>query len=240
MKNLIVDLDGTLVVCGRYYAAANEEVADTLAHLYGVEKELALELMAFIDVWAIRINKADGFRKERFPKSLAAAVAVTQFMTDPNGWIYPSVMEWALHRGNEVFDFEKSPYTPFEGALETLQQYRDAGWQVTICTKGDPEVQAGKIARHGIDKIAHHVEIVPRKDPEMLRHVCEKLGIDPATAVYVGDSVRDDMVPAKALGMKAVRVGTRSADKWLFDSSEDKASDEMIESFRDLPTAVPL
>lgn len=240
MKELLVDLDGTLVVCGRYYQAATDDVADAISTQLGIEKELVVELMHFIDVWAIRTNKEDGFRKERFPKSLGASVAVAQFMKDPNGWIFPSVMQWAVHRGMEVFDFEKSPYTPFEGALETLQAYRDAGWRITVCTKGDPEVQEGKIRLHGIDRIVHTVKVVPRKDAEMLRAVCEELGIVPEEAVYVGDSVRDDMVPAKALGMRAVRVGTAGVDKWLFDTSEDTVSDAFITSFKDLPMVVSL
>lgn len=239
LRHLIVDLDGTLVVCGRYYLAANDDVADALASHFGLDKALVRELIEFTDVWAIRAAK-EGFKKERFPRSLAAVAGAVQMICHPDGWIYPSVMEWALHRGEQVFDFEKSPYEPFVGALETLQLYKDHGWHLWVCTKGDEPVQVEKITRHGIDKLVDGWRVVSQKNPEVLRQFCEELHIPIDQAIYVGDSVRDDITPAKALGMRAVRVATMPEDHWVHDTAPDTLSDALIDSFRDLPTVVPV
>lgn len=240
MRDLISDLDGTALACGRYYGAANDDVADALASQFNIDKAHVRELLEYLDVWAIKMRPQDGFKKDRFPKSLCAAAAAVQFIADPDGLMYPTVCQWAFNRGLDVFDFEKTPYTPFEGSLDTYRRYKAAGWRVWIYTKGDPEVQVGKIRLHGIDQIADGWSVVPKKDADQLRRFCEANGIDPATAVYVGDSVRDDMKPANELGMTAVRVGTMSVDQWLHDTSADDYSDHYVESLKELPTVVLL
>jgi phosphoglycolate phosphatase-like HAD superfamily hydrolase len=240
VKDLIADLDGTVLACGRYYGAANDDVADALATQFDIDKAHVRELIEFLDVWAIKMRPGTGFQKDRFPKSLCAASAAVQFIANPDGIMYPAAVQWAFNRGNEVFDFQKSPYTPFDRALDTLKAYRVAGWRVWICTKGDQEIQDGKIKLHEIDKIVNGWQVVAKKDGETLRNFCHTFEINPLDAVYVGDSVRDDMKPAREIGMKAVRVRTNPIDSWLHDTSEDLHSHHQIESLKDLPTVVPL
>lgn len=240
-RTLIADLDGTVLVCGRYYSEACADVAALIAEDVSpgqpeaVDVALVRELIDYLDVWAIRINQAEGFRKERFPRSLAAAVIAAQAII--NDRVKPDLAVMAYNRGMEVFS---APYEPFEGAGETLRKYRDAGWRVLILTKGDPEVQEPKILKNGLDSVVDAWKVVPRKDTEQLGAFLEEFGVDPGQAVYVGDSVRDDMTPAKALGLVAVRIETAPEDNWVHEQAVDGVSDFVIPALRDLPTVVPL
>ncbi|RLJ05314.1 MAG: hypothetical protein DRP18_03395 [Candidatus Aenigmatarchaeota archaeon] len=45
-----------------------------------------------------------------------------------------------------------------------------------------------------------------KPDPEMFLYASEKLKARPEECVMVGDSVNDDMLPARKLGMKTVLI----------------------------------
>jgi putative hydrolase of the HAD superfamily len=234
MKDLIADLDGTIVTCGRYYSEACQDVTTRIAEKYQVEATLVRELIDHLDIWAIRANQVDGFRKERFPRSLAAAVAAVQYIA--HGEVTLEDCEWAYHRANQVFS---ALYEPFPGAIDTLRSYKDAGWRVWILTKGDPDVQNPKIYKNGLDTVVTGWEVVPRKNVDILRTFCEQRGIDITTAVYVGDSVRDDMQSAAKVGMQAIRVETDPQDNWVHEQIEDPWSNAVILTLKDLPSVVP-
>jgi putative hydrolase of the HAD superfamily len=48
-------------------------------------------------------------------------------------------------------------------------------------------------------------EVGTRKpDPRIFRHVLERIGVEPADAVFVGDRMGDDIGGAKGVGMRGV------------------------------------
>lgn len=230
---LIVDMDGTLLECTRHYNAAMYDVADLLHDEYGLDKGSLVALMHGLDVWSIQHTEL-GSTRERFPLTLAAAAAVTG--TFASTFINPSLVSDCWKRGDALFS---EAFTPYLGALERLKEFKDAGWYVLLYTKGDLAVQQSKITRWGIADLVTAIEITGVKSTEVLATVCEKHGI-PRNAVYVGDSVRDDINPAAALGLFPIRVAIHGADQRPFaEELPDEHSKFVVDRFAELtPTGL--
>lgn len=47
---------------------------------------------------------------------------------------------------------------------------------------------------------------IKKPDPEIFKFALEKANINASSAVYIGDRVDNDIIPAKQLGMKAIRI----------------------------------
>jgi putative hydrolase of the HAD superfamily len=89
--------------------------------------------------------------------------------------------------------------------LTTLMNYAKLG----VVTNGLVEPQMEKLQACKIDKLVDYViisETVGYKKPsrELFEAALEKVNVKPSDAVYVGDSWECDIMPAIAVGMKAV------------------------------------
>lgn len=231
---IIFDLDGTIVKCGRYYNASAAEIAERMTSIYGISKEFGVELIEWLDVWAIRAVAKDGFKRERYPRASAAAMAVAGAIVD--GEVHPEHISNAYQRANQVFE----QHEPFDGAIRTIERYVEDGWQVLILSKGDEAVQNAKLERTGLVKIVHAWQVVPKKNAEVLAAFCRQFSVDVGGSYYVGDSIRDDIGPAKEVGLTAVRIRQMPEDEWVFDSTPDLLSDHTLNGVADLPTIIPL
>jgi len=78
--------------------------------------------------------------------------------------------------------------------------------KVVLLTKGDGDDQMGKVARSGLRRHLHQVDVVPEKDEHAYRDVLRRHGADPARTWMVGNSPKSDILPALAAGLGAVFV----------------------------------
>jgi HAD superfamily hydrolase (TIGR01549 family) len=97
-----------------------------------------------------------------------------------------------------------------DGARDALQRVRRAGLRAGIVTSGDRARVGRELDDLGVASLFEVVvcaeDIVYRKPhPEALRLALDKLGIQPAEAVYVGDSP-EDVQMARAAGVMAVGI----------------------------------
>jgi putative hydrolase of the HAD superfamily len=111
-------------------------------------------------------------------------------------------------------DTKMEAFTAFPGVLEGLAALRAGGRLVLgVITEGREVKQAEKIHRLGIypflDRRAIFISDVigiSKPNPKLWLRACEETGIAPAEALYAGDNPHNDVVPAKAVGMRAVRM----------------------------------
>ncbi|MEO5511310.1 MAG: HAD family hydrolase [Longimicrobiales bacterium] len=97
-----------------------------------------------------------------------------------------------------------------KGTAETLQQLKDDGYRIAVVSNSDGRV-AEFLAHAGL---AHYFEIivdsgtegVEKPDPRLFLIACERLGIDPAETLYVGDLYEIDVVGARAAGITALLI----------------------------------
>lgn len=233
-STLIFDLDGTLVECGKYYDDANRRGAEYMHQVTGLPVAKIRAVMSAVDLAAVTL--ADGFSRERFPRSFeAVAMALCHTVAHQR-----QVMPYWNHVvrmgqiANSVFD---APYDELDGVRGVLEQYRAAGWHMVLYTKGDKEVQSSKIQRHGYNTLFDYCIVTPTKSVEMLSQLTTNLGIDPAESWVIGDSPKDDIAPAAELGYRTVFV-KRSGQEWSYDNATVEAT-ATIEEIARLPDVLP-
>ncbi|MET0148895.1 MAG: HAD family hydrolase [Acidimicrobiales bacterium] len=128
------------------------------------------------------------------------------------------------------------PVELLDGVAETVQALiKD--YRVMIITKGDLFHQESKLARSGLVEDLWQVEIVAEKDEASYRRIFDRYGLDPATFVMVGNSVKSDILPVLALGGRAVHIEYEMT--WEMEHAEaDKAHEGYweLDTIRDLPT----
>ena len=90
-----------------------------------------------------------------------------------------------------------------------------------VFTNGDAPYAQRVLDRLGLGEAfeavhdIHAMGLVPKPAPSAYRGLCERWGIDPATALFA-DDMRRNLVPAKAIGMTTV---------WIDNGSEQAAED---------------
>ena len=110
------------------------------------------------------------------------------------------------------------------------------GYRVMIITKGDLFHQESKVARSGLAEDMWQVEIVAEKDEPTYQRILDRYGIDPATFVMVGNSVKSDILPVLALGGRAVHIEYELTwEMELADADKTHEGYAELDSIRDLP-----
>ena len=99
---------------------------------------------------------------------------------------------------------------PLPGVLPLVDSIVDAGIPLAIASSSPTDWVEGHLGTHGLIErfpVRATGDEVPRTkpDPAVFLLACERLGVDPATAVAIEDSV-NGVVAAKAAGMRAVAV----------------------------------
>jgi putative hydrolase of the HAD superfamily len=125
---------------------------------------------------------------------------------------------WERHENFELYD----------DVPETLAAVRAAGLRIGLVSNSARDVR--EFARHhGLDVDAgissfHHGRTKPHAS--IFRAVLELLGVEPADALMVGDTIADDIEGALALGMRAILLDRKGANPGF---------EPRIESLSELP-----
>ncbi|WP_457741381.1 TIGR02253 family HAD-type hydrolase [Thermococcus sp.] len=98
----------------------------------------------------------------------------------------------------------------YPDVVPILKWLRESGYALGIVTSG-PEYQRLKLKLTGLEK---YFDVVVTRDdaraikpePRIFLYALEKLGLKPEEAVYVGDSLSQDVYGAKHVGMTAVWI----------------------------------
>jgi putative hydrolase of the HAD superfamily len=107
-------------------------------------------------------------------------------------------------------------------AVETLRGLRERGIRVGVvsdCTHELPEEWPTlAIAPYVEAPVFSVVEGLKKPEPAIFLLACERLGVEPADCVYVGDGDSNELPGAQAVGMRPVRLLTSDhADGHVFD-----------------------
>lgn len=214
--------DGILATRARLGGAmaAADAVAET-ARWAGLEEHHYHRYLAGeLDFEGQRRERARGFL-EPFGVTLDDAEASAWF----DAYFADYVAAWRLH----------DDALPMLARLEAIP-----GVRLGIITNGDPAFQGRKLAAVRLaDRfatvVASGAEGVVKPDPAIFRIACERLGVEPERAVYVGDRLRTDALGAAGAGLTGVwidRLGAATADE-LAEAAE--AGVRVITTLDDLP-----
>ena len=79
-------------------------------------------------------------------------------------------------------------------------------YPLILITKGDLFDQEAKLARSGLSEFFTDVEILSEKNEPAYTQVLARHGIRPEQFLMIGNSVRSDILPIKALGGEAIHI----------------------------------
>jgi HAD superfamily hydrolase (TIGR01549 family) len=118
-----------------------------------------------------------------------------------------SVYREVARRGNERGSFQLR-----EGIAELLAALSTRGLRLGLAANQPADV-IERLEKVGIAKYFQSTVVSGshgyyKPDVRLFLHACEALGVTPEECVVVGDRIDCDIVPAKALGMRAVRLRT--------------------------------
>ncbi|MCE8026042.1 HAD family hydrolase [Billgrantia aerodenitrificans] len=94
------------------------------------------------------------------------------------------------------------PHPEVEPLLAGLSRH----YRLASITNGNVAVQRLALGRHFPVAIAAGEMFAPKPDPRPFLAALGRLGVTPARAMHVGDSWREDVEPARRLGMQAVWI----------------------------------
>jgi len=127
---------------------------------------------------------------------------------------------------------------PFEDVPPLLRDLRASGLLVGIITHGWTVKQAEKLLRlrllESIDRDAIYISEqvgISKPNPKLYTHALEAHGLAPERTMYVGDSPTHDVLPARALGMKAT-WSSRAAKTTLEETGVE--ADHAVANFEEL------
>jgi putative hydrolase of the HAD superfamily len=98
-----------------------------------------------------------------------------------------------------------------EPTLAALRKIRERGYRIGIVSNATP---TGDVMRHDlevlgladlVDAAVYSSDVGFRKpDPRIYQAVIGRLAVEPTSCLFVGDRVKEDVLGAQALGMRAV------------------------------------
>ena len=184
----LFDLDGTLIdSVYQHVLAWREALEDGGIHLA---------------VW--RIHRQIGMSGGLFVNALAREIGKT---------VSPEEAERIHHTHGEAFKRYASQVRPLPGAAELLAYLTKANVPWAIATSG--RFESAKLSLHMLD-VGDDIPLITRDmvqhakpDPDLFLAAAEKLGVDIADSVVVGDSIWDLLAArrARALGVGLLSGG---------------------------------
>jgi len=114
----------------------------------------------------------------------------------------PEMFSKALELGKEMLN---KPVELLGNVEEVLSQLQDH-YRVILVTKGDLLDQQRKLEKSGLEKYFHHIEIMSDKKEKDYLKLIGHLDIKPEEFLMVGNSLRSDILPVRAIGGQAIYV----------------------------------
>jgi HAD superfamily hydrolase (TIGR01662 family) len=122
----------------------------------------------------------------------------------------------------------------YDDALPALQQLREAGYRLAVFGN-QPRSVEDFMAALPVDRAATSEGWgVSKPDPRFFNRVAAELAVPAVEVAYVGDRVDNDVLPARAAGMRAVHI-RRGPWGVLAPESSAASADARIESLLELP-----
>jgi putative hydrolase of the HAD superfamily len=185
---ILLDLDDTLYDEASYMRSGFAAVAAAIAGMSGYASSSVLAVLLDVE------------RREGRGHVFDSALAAFGMAAEPE-FVQHLVTLYRAHRPRIALH---------PGARDLLARLRGRG-RTAIVTDGLPMMQRRKTEALGlegaVDAVVYSWELkAPKPAPESFLDALERIGASPAEAVVVGDNPHHDMVAARTIGAKSIRV----------------------------------
>ncbi len=143
------------------------------------------------------------------------------------------VIERIIALGKELIT---RPVVLLEGTRETLTALVKDGHRLLYITKGDLLDQNRKLDNSGLRRFFTHVEVMSGKTVSNYKDLFARLDIDPRSFVMVGDSLKSDILPVRALGGWGVYIPGNS--QWQHEQVDERVSDDRFVSVQGIQDVI--
>jgi putative hydrolase of the HAD superfamily len=107
-------------------------------------------------------------------------------------------------------EWTKRSLVPRPDALPTLSELRRRGHAlglISVCSQDVPEVWEETAFAGMLDELVFSCEVgISKPDPRIYEIACERLEVEPADCLFVGDGANDELPGAERAGMTAVQL----------------------------------
>lgn len=209
IKDVIFDLDDTLIVTNREYERINIEVAGYIQKIFpklSIEEIIATQRS--IDLKSV---EKYGFLKERFPKSWVDTFLHYHYSNKSVELNTESISEEIFNMVYEIYNVEHEAYYYM---YEMLDSVKKLGVNLHLFTAGEEDVQLKKVKKAKLEKYFQSIHVVPYKDKPTMKRVLENR--DPSKCIMIGNSLRSDIKPALDNKVRAIFF---NSDSWAYDNS---------------------
>jgi putative hydrolase of the HAD superfamily len=186
------DADDTLWQNETNYHAAKRRFAALLSPAQPEEHSLAV-----LDEIEVRNVEVFGYGIKSYSLSMLEAAA--RLATGP---LEPALLDSLLGIAKDMLHI---PVQLIDGVVDVLDQLAPR-YRLVLLTKGDLFEQQAKIRRSGIADRFGFIRVLHEKTPEVYREVLRDVGVPADEFVMVGNSLRSDVLPALAIGARAVFI----------------------------------
>jgi putative hydrolase of the HAD superfamily len=130
-------------------------------------------------------------------------------------------------------EWTKQSLVPRPDALETLAELRHRGHRlglISVCSQEVPEVWDETSLAGALDELVFSCDVgISKPDARIYEIACERLGVEPADCLFVGDGANDELPGAERVGMTALQLRapgeelTEAGQRWQGASIEHLA-----------------
>lgn len=109
-------------------------------------------------------------------------------------------------------EWTKRSLQPRPDALETLAELRRRGHRlglISVCSQDVPHVWDETPFAGALDEVVFSCDVgMSKPDPRIYEIACERLGVEAAECLFVGDGANDELPGAERFGMAALQLRT--------------------------------
>jgi len=187
------------------------DLDNTLVDFVKMKKEACKSAINSMIDAGLRMKKKEGYKKLMecyFRLGLDSSIAFTKFMEEQTGKVDEKVLKAAIKGYRKTKPNFLKPY-PY--VLETLEMIKSLRLKMGIVTDAPREKALQRLnAMH----ITNYFDLiitlddtgVKKKELKPLKLAMKKLNMLPEEILFVGDSLRRDIEPAKKVGMKTLLI----------------------------------
>ena len=107
-------------------------------------------------------------------------------------------------------DWAKRTLVPRPDALPTLAELRRRGHRlglISVCSEDVPNVWGETLLAGTLDETIFSCDVgISKPDQRIYEIACERLGVEPAACLFVGDGANDELPGAERVGMTALQL----------------------------------
>ena len=191
-KVIAFDADDTLWVNENYFREAEQQFVALLK-----EFNSETEIMSILFEVEMKNLGLYGFGIKGFMLSM---IETAHLIT--NGQASSELISNILALGKQMLTKPVELLADVEGILKEVQKK----YKVILATKGDLLDQQRKLAKSGLEKYFHHIEVMSNKKERDYKKLLNHLDIAPHEFLMIGNSLKSDILPVANIGGNAIYV----------------------------------